>query len=55
MAESVQHLVPSLIIQKSWDIAKSRIAEGSFEGKGNKKSQTWQSKSGGAVGNVYNL
>jgi hypothetical protein len=43
-AESVQHLVPSLIVQNSWDIAKSQIAEGSFWGKGNKNSQkTWQS------------
>ena len=30
MAESVQHLVPSLIVQNSWDIANSQIAEGSF-------------------------
>ena len=43
MAESVQHLVPSLIVQNFWDITKSQIAEGSFWGKGNKNSQTWQS------------
>ncbi len=42
MAESVQHLVPSLIAEEP-----DRWRQ--FEGKGNKKPQTWQGKIGGAT------